>query len=432
MRHLSRLFAAVPAVTLAAVAAAGTVPGPGDGAAARIERILAEVPLVDGHNDLPENFRYRYDNHLDGVDLRAGATDVGLQSDIPRFRRGLVGGQFFSVYVSARLTGPPAVQVLMEQIDLVHRMVARYPETFGLATTADDVRRIHREGRIAALIGMEGGHSIGDSLAVLRDAYRLGARYLTLTHWSTISWADAATDEPRHDGLTAFGREVIGEMNRLGMLVDLSHVSVATMEDAMAASVAPVIFSHSSAYALCHHVRNVPDAVLERMRDDGGVVMVNFAPSFVSEEVRLYREARDEERDRLRTLYPDEDEKVNQGLDAWNEHHAAPRATLAQVADHIDHIRAVAGIDHVGIGSDFDGIGSTPEGLEDVSDFPALLAELARRGYSDEEIAKVAGLNILRVMDEAEAVARRLQRRREASDVLIDEVDGAGEQPSGS
>ncbi len=430
MRQLQRLLAAASAAALVASAVLAATPASDDAVTARIDRILTEVPLVDGHNDLPENYRYRFDNHLDLVDLRAGTAGMGMQSDIPRFRQGRVGGQFFSVYVSARLSGPPAVQVLMEQIDLVHRMVARYPDTFALATTAADVRRLHGEGRIAAIIGMEGGHSIGDSLAVLRDAYRLGARYMTLTHWSTISWADAATDDARHDGLTAFGREVIGEMNRLGMLVDLSHVSVATMEDAMAASVAPVIFSHSSAYAICHHVRNVPDAVLEKMRDDGGVVMVNFAPSFVSEEVRLYREARDRERERLRGLYPDEEEKVNEGLDAWTERNVAPRATLAQVADHIDHIREVAGIDHVGIGSDFDGIGSTPVGLEDVSDYPALLAELARRGYSDEEIAKVAGLNILRVMEQAESVAHRLQREREASDVLIREADGPGARPS--
>jgi membrane dipeptidase len=427
-----RLLSTVAALCLAASAAvaAWAADRPADDAArlARVRALLARVPLVDGHNDLAENYRSRVADHLDRIDLARSTASLRppLQTDIPRLRAGGVGGLFWSVYVSADLPGPEAVEAVLEQIDLVKRMVARYPETFALALTADDVVRIHREGRIASLIGMEGGYAVDGSLAVLRQMYALGARYMTLTHWYTIPWADSATDAPRHDGLTTFGRAVVHEMNRLGMLVDLSHVSVATMNDALDASVAPVIFSHSSAYALCRHVRNVPDDVLARVRTNGGVVMVNYYPAFVSEQVRLWSQARDAERDRLTASHPGDAGKdaVTAALDAWTAAHPAPRATLAQVADHIEHIREVAGVDHVGLGSDFDGITSTPVGLEDVSKVPDLLAELMRRGWSDEDVAKVAGLNVLRVLRRAEAVAAGLQRGERPSDARIEEVDG--------
>ncbi len=418
-------------VTAAAAAEPPSAPAPADAARlAQVHRILQDTPLVDGHNDLPENYLYRVHDHLDAIDLAAGTDTLErpLQTDIPRLRRGEVGGQFWSVYISADLPGPEAVEAVLEQIDLVKRMIARYPDTFELALTADDVERIHSAGRIASLIGMEGGTSIGDSLAVLRQMYALGARYMTLTHWKTIDWADAATDAPVHGGLTPFGRAVVREMNRLGMLVDLSHVSPATMNDVLDESDAPVIFSHSSAFALCAHVRNVPDDVLRRVKANGGVVMVTFAPSFVSEEARLAWEAADAEQQSLEKLHPGEDGKdaVEEGMAAWRAAHPAPKATLAQVADHIDHIREVAGIDHVGIGSDFDGISSTPEGLEDVSRYPALLAELLRRGYTPDEVRKVAGGNILRVMRRAAAVAGRLQGERTPNDVRIEELDRPG------
>jgi membrane dipeptidase len=392
---------------------------------ARVVRILATVPLIDGHNDLPENYRERVADHLAKIDIAqdTSALDPPLSTDIPRLRRGGVGGQFWSVFIPTTLKGPDAVVAVFEQIDLVHRMVARYPETFALATTAADVERIHAAGKIASLIGMEGGHSIDNSLGVLREAYGCGARYMTLTHWQNTDWADAATDKPAHGGLTRFGREVVREMNRMGMLVDLAHVSDATMIAAIETSEAPVIFSHSSARALCNHVRDVPDDILKRVTANGGIVMVNFAPFFVSEAVRVARAAADEESARLGALYPTDPKRVEAELKAFNASHPTPEATLAQVADHIEHIRTVAGIDHVGLGSDFDGISRTPVGLEDVSKYPALLAELLRRGWSDEDVEKVAGLNILRVMREVEVVAERLQKARPASDARIEELD---------
>ncbi len=392
---------------------------------ARVARILAATPLIDGHNDLPENYKERVNDHLDQLDIAGDTSKLAepLHTDIPRLRRGGVGGQFWSVFVPTTLEGPPAAVAVFEQIDLVHRMIARYPETFAFAATAADVERIHRSGRIACLIGMEGGYSIADSLAVLRQAYACGARYMTLTHWKSIDWADAATDAPRNGGLTRFGREVVREMNRMGMLVDLSHVSDRTMLDALETSQAPVIFSHSSARALCNHARNVPDDILRRVAANRGIVMVNFAPGFVSEAARVASEPVDAEWARLGSLYPNDPKRVAAELRGCSAQHPVPDATLAQVADHIEHIRAVAGIDHVGIGSDFDGIGRTPVGLEDVSKYPALLEELLRRGWSDNDVARVAGGNILRVMREAERVAARLQKERPASDARIEELD---------
>jgi membrane dipeptidase len=290
-------------------------------------------------------------------------------------------------------------------------MIARYPETFELALTADDVERIHRQGKIASLIGMEGGHSIGNSLAALRMTYRLGARYLTLTHTKNTDWADAAGDEPRHHGLTPFGVEIVQEMNRLGMLVDLSHVTDETMRAALKVAKAPVIFSHSSARALCNHARNVPDDVLKLTAANGGVVMVCFLPGYTVERERADMAARDIEELKLEKRYPDDAKKVEAALAEWRLAHPEPApASLADVADHIDHIRKVAGIDHVGIGADFEGFRGWPKGLEDVSKYPDLLAELLRRGYSEEDVKKVAGLNVLRALRGAERVAAQLQR----------------------
>ena len=414
----------------AAVAQEWTAPDPA--LVTRARKLLDEVPLVDGHNDLPWELRQRVENHLAQLDLRSdtSAHEKPMHTDLARLRKGGVGAQFWSVYIPADLAGPQSVRTVMEQIDVVHRLAELYPDTFEIATTAGDVERIHKAGKVASLIGMEGGHSIDNSLAVLRQLYGAGARYMTITHSRNVDWADSATDAPKHGGLTKFGEEVIREMNRLGMLVDLSHVSPDTMKETMAVSEAPVIFSHSSARALDAHPRNVPDDVLRLLPQDGGVVMVTFVPSFISEEVRAWNAQDDAEEARLKALHPDDPTKVEAGLESWREEHPAPRATLAQVADHIEHVRRVAGVDHVGIGSDFDGITSVPVGLEGVDDFPVLLAELLRRGWTDKEIHKLAGRNALRVLREAEKVSERLRRERPASDALIEELDGAA-QPSG-
>ena len=392
---------------------------------ARIDRVLREVPLIDGHNDLPYQYQERAKDHLAQIDIRQDQSKLTppLHTDIPRLRQGRLGGQFWSVYVPTTLKGADAVRAVIEQIDVVHRLDERYPDTFELARTADDVVRIHRSGKIASLIGVEGGHSIGNSLAVLRQLYALGARYMTITHSDNTDWADSATDNPTHNGLTAFGKLVIAEMNRLGMLVDLSHVAPKTMHDALDVTAAPVIFSHSSARALVDHARNVPDDVLRRLKDNDGVVMVSFVTSFSSEKVRARDAAKDSEEARLKALYRGQPDKVKAGLAQWEAANPAPRATLQDVADHIDHVVQVAGASHVGLGSDFDGITSTPEGLSSVADYPNLFAELIRRGYSDEQLKGVAGLNVLRVMRKVEAVAARLQKEKPAADARIEEVD---------
>jgi membrane dipeptidase len=415
-------------ILAAVLGASSAVSGCGGGArppetpVQRVERLLREVPLVDGHNDLGEQLKDRVGDQLERLDLASDtrALRPPMHTDIPRLRRGGVGGQFWSAFVSPRLPGPEAAVALLEQIDVIRRLAGRYPETFEMAATADDVERIHRSGRIACLIGIEGGHALANSLAALRIAHGAGARYVTLTHWNSTSWADAATDAPRHGGLSPFGVEMVREMNRLGVLVDLSHVSDATMNDVLDLTEAPVIFSHSSARAVCNHVRNVPDDVLRRVTANGGVVMVNFAPGFVSEAVRVAEAPLEAEWVRLGQLYPNDPERVGEAIAAFRRGRTIPRATLAQVADHVDHIRTVAGIDHVGLGSDFDGISETPEGLEDVSRYPELLIELANRGYSDEDLAKVAGANILRVMRGAERTAARLQRERRPSEARIE------------
>ncbi|MFQ5744740.1 MAG: dipeptidase [Acidobacteriota bacterium] len=407
----------------------GEPTSPAAGADALVQQarqILRQVPLIDGHNDVPWQYRERVHDHLDAIDL-AGDTsqlDPPMHTDIPRLRAGGLGAQFWSVYIPVELGGPGAARALFEQIDLAHRIIDRYPETFELAGTAADVERIFADRKIASMLGIEGGHSIENSLAVLRQAYARGARYMTLTHSSNNDWADSGTDDPAHDGLTAFGKEVVREMNRLGMLVDLSHTSPKTMNDALDVTEAPVIFSHSSARALTDHRRNVPDEVLRRLPENGGVVMVTFVTSFVSEKVRLHSEAEEQERERLQALHPDDPGGVDESMEIWRQENPAPSATLEDVADHIDHIREVAGIDQIGIGSDFDGITSTPVGLENVATYPFLFAELLRRGYSADEVKKIAGLNLLRVMRQTEQVAARLQAERPPSDARIEELDG--------
>jgi len=379
-----------------------------------VRKILRQSPLIDGHNDLPWQYRKR-SNDFTALDLVHGTGNLTppVATDIPRLREGGVGGQFWSVYVPATLPGPAAVQAVLEQIDVVHQMVARYPDTFELARTAADIERIHSQGKIASLIGMEGGHSIGNSLAVLRMTYALGARYMTLTHTKNTDWADAAGDKAEHHGLTPFGEDVVREMNRLGMLVDLSHVSDDTMRAALRISRAPVIFSHSSARSLCGSLRNVPDDVLGMTARNGGVVMVCFLPGFVTERARKSMAATDAEENRLRKLYPENSAPFEEAMSAWRlAHPSLHEASLTDVADHIDYIRKVAGIDHVGIGSDFDGFRGTPEGLEDVSKYPGLLVELIRRGYTEEEVKKVAGQNLLRVFRQVEQIAANMQREK--------------------
>jgi membrane dipeptidase len=373
----------------------------------RARRLLRETPIIDGHNDYPWEVRQRAQGDLSKLDMRVPQPDI--MTDLPRLKAGGVGGQFWSVYVPSPAPGTDAavsVTQALEQIDIVHRMVARYPDQLVLALTADDIERAHKQGKIASLIGMEGGHSINSSLAVLRMMYRLGARYMTLTHSLNTPWADSATDDPKLDGLSPFGEQVVQEMNRLGMLVDLSHVSPATMSDALKISTAPVIFSHSSARALTDVPRNVPDEILRDLPRNGGIIMVTFVPGFVSPEVAEWNKRETAERTRLSGTIGADQDAINKALDVWRKANPAPRASLIQVADHIDHIKKIAGIDHIGLGSDFDGITSVPVGLEDVSTFPMLIAELLRRGYTDDDVRKIASRNILRVMRAAEARGR--------------------------
>jgi membrane dipeptidase len=349
----------------------------------RAKRLLRDTPVFDGHNDYPWQIRELAKGDLSQFPLTAAQPK--LHTDFARLARGGVGAQFWSVYVPSTMQGQTAVTATLEQIDVVHRMIAAWPTRLELALTGADVERIQKTGKIASLIGMEGGHSIDSSLGTLRMMYRLGARYMTLTHNHHTPWADSASEAPVHNGLTPFGEEVIREMNRLGMLVDLSHVSADTMADVLRVSTAPVFFSHSNAKAIANVPRNVPDDILKQLKTNGGVIMVTFVPGFTSQEVADFN------------ALPADQRTGRQ----------APRASIIQVADHIDHIKNVAGIDHIGIGGDFDGITQVVMGLEDVSTYPDLLAELLRRGYSDEDIRKIAGKNILRVLKAAETVARR-------------------------
>ena len=388
----------------------------------RAKALHAKVPLIDGHNDLPWQIRRHANRDVWAIDINEPQPD--FHTDIPRLREGMLGAQFWSVYVPASMQGKEATRATMEEIDIVYEMIARYPDTFQLATTADEVETAFASGKIASMMGIEGGHSIDSSLGALRMFHKLGVGYMTLTHSRNIPWADSATDTVAVDGLTEFGNEVVREMNRLGMLVDLSHVSPATMHDALDVTEAPVIFSHSSSFAVCNHVRNVPDDVLVRLAENNGVIMVTFVPGYISEETRLHGVKRNEERERLASMPGSTDESVAGGIAAWNEANPTPPATLAQVADHIDHVRQVIGIDYIGIGGDYDGISSLPVGLEDVSTYPMLTAELVRRGYSDDDILKILGRNVLRVMRDAEAVAARLQQERHASGARIEVLDG--------
>jgi membrane dipeptidase len=368
--------------------------------------LLRRFPLVDGHNDLPWALRERSPGDLAGVDL-AGPVP-GTHTDLPRLAAGGVGAQFWSVFVPASLAGDSAVTAVLEQIDLARRMIARYPQALGFALTAGDVERIFASGRVASLLGAEGGHAIAGSLGVLRMLYALGVRYLTLTHNSNVGWADSATDEPQAGGLTEFGREVVREMQRIGMLVDLSHVSVSTMNDALDLAQAPVIFSHSSARAVCDNPRNVPDDVLARLPGNGGVCMVTFVPGFVSQDCADWLAGLKAEAAR-RGLDPKDFAQLYSIKAEWEAAHPPPQATLAQVADHVEHVRGVAGVEHVGIGGDFDGTPDVTVGLEDVSTYPALLAELLARGWSESDCAALAGGNLLRVLREAESLAGRAQ-----------------------
>jgi membrane dipeptidase len=368
-------------------------------------RIHRGAILVDGHNDLPWHLGRKSGRNLGPMDIRQPQKD--LHTDIPRLRKGGVGAQFWSAYVSAEDTMKKgtAVRETLEQIDVIHRMVRDYPDTFAMASTADDIERIHRDGKIASMIGVEGGHSIDNSLGVLRCYYLLGVRYMTLTHSLTLDWADSATDEPKHHGLTPFGEQVVLEMNRLGMLVDISHVSADTMRHVLRVTKAPVIASHSSAYALAQHPRNVPDDVLQLVAKNGGVVMVNFFPGFIMPEgARAMKELFQIGRE-LKAKYPKEDE-FRIAFDQWRKEHPFPSGSVHNVVDHIEHIIKTAGIDHVGLGSDFDGIMSVPKQLEDVSCYPNITQELLNRGYKEEQIHKVLGGNLLRVMRQTEQVAK--------------------------
>ena len=415
MRIISPIILAA-AVLLAAPASAQPID---PRVKARIDRILKATPLIDGHNDLPEQLVEHYGSRVDRLASDTATwTPQALMTDMKRLRDGRVGGQFWSVYIDGTVTGDEAIRQTIEQIDIVDRLVATYPRDLERALTADDLVRIHKAGRIGSLIGIEGGRQIGGSLPALRQFYRLGARYMTLTHNQTTEWADSATDEARWQGLSPFGLTVVAEMNRLGMLIDLSHVSPDTMRDAIAASRAPVIYSHSSAGGINGHPRNVPDDVLRLLPANGGVVMVNWVPGFLSPDVWRWDGLRAGEEARLKTIHRASKAAVTEGVNAWQTANPRPAVTVTQVADHIDHVAKVAGHDNVGIGADLDGIPYTPTGLEGVETYPILVAELIRRGWSDANLAKLAGGNVLRALRRAEAVAASLKDQPPALDKL--------------
>ena len=417
----------VAAALPAALAAAHPAAAQDDALLERARRIHAGAPLVDGHNDLPWEIREKAQGDLTVMDP-TGALPA-QHTDYPRLKAGGVGGVFWAAYVPVDRIGNGAAAFALAQIGLIKRMTDASPE-LEFARTADDIVRIHRSGRVASLIGIEGGHAIENSLDVLRQFHELGVRYMTLTHANTIDWADAATDSARHGGLTRFGEEVVREMNRMGMLVDLSHVSADAMKDAINASAAPVIFSHSSARALADHPRNVPDDVLAMLRQNGGVVMINFYSGFVEPAAAQQMRGMFDVQRRFREQFPDDPRAAQRAYDEWRRANPVPRGTTATLADHIDHVVRVAGIDHVGLGSDYDGVTSLPEGMEDVSRFPYLTAELLRRGYSDDDVRKVLGGNLIRAMRQAEQVAARLQRERGPSQAMIDVMDGHLVRPS--
>ncbi|GAA3145877.1 dipeptidase [Streptomyces rameus] len=384
--------------------------------------LLREFPVVDGHNDLPWALRKQTGYDLDALDI-AGDQHEHLHTDLPRLREGGVGAQYWSVYVPSEQ--PEPVAATLEQIDCVRQLLARYPAQLAPALTAADMEAARRDGRIASLMGAEGGHSIANSLGTLRGLHALGVRYMTLTHNSNVDWADSATDEPAAGGLTAFGREVVREMNRLGMLVDLSHVAATTMRDALDAAAAPVIFSHSSARAVCDHPRNIPDDVLERLPANGGVAMVTFVPKFVLQAAVEWTAAADENMRAHGLHHLDTSPEAMRIHRAFEERVPRPVATVSTVADHLDHMREVAGIDHLGIGGDYDGTAFTPDGLNDVSGYPNLLAELLGRGWSEADLAKLTWQNAVRVLGAAEDVARDLTATRGPSLATIESLDGA-------
>jgi len=391
----------------------------------RAKAIIKAAPIIDGHNDLAWEIRTSktapFD--VDAYDLRQ--TTPG-HTDFARLAAGGIGGQFWSIYVPGEVKDSGYAKIQLEEFDIARRFIAKYPDKFTLALTAADIEAANKAGRIASLLGMEGGHAIENSLGALRMYYDLGARYMTLTHNVTLDWADAALDKPVHSGLTAFGREVVLEMNRLGMMVDLSHVSPGVMSDALDVTQSPVIFSHSSARALVDFPRNIPDSILARMPKNGGVVMVTFVPAFVSTEVMQWEKKAGDWKPV--GVAETDTAAVKAQREEWLKANPSPKATLSQVADHIDHVKKVAGADHVGIGSDFDGIDTTPTGLEDVSTFPALFAELIRRGWSDEDLKKLARYNVLRVLKANEQVAAQLQKTKRPSVQTIQQLDGAAAQ----
>jgi membrane dipeptidase len=376
---------------------------------ARAKRILSQTPLIDGHNDLP--WRIREDSVARGnVDIYDLRKHTPGHTDLDRLKKGMVGAQFWSVYTPGEYRDSGYARVQLEQIDIARRFIAKYPDRLALALSAEDIRRDFKQGKIGSLLGLEGGHAIENSLGALRAYYDLGVRYMTLTHNVTLDWADAALDSAKHKGLTPFGDSVVREMNRLGMLVDLAHVSPGTMSAALNVSQAPVIFSHSGARALVDVPRNVPDSILRRVTANGGIVMVPFVTGFVSPAVLLYDQSTRPVMKDLQAKYGNDTAAITREIKRWRAAHIEPRATLSQVADQIEYVRKVAGVDHVGIGSDFDGITEVVQGLEDVSKFPDLFAELARRGWSDSDLRKLAGENLLRVFAQAEAVSKRMQR----------------------
>jgi membrane dipeptidase len=389
----------------------------------RIDRILKATPLIDGHNDLPWEVRDNHGNSVAGLANGTDKLDPPLMTDMARLHEGRVGAQFWSVYIPSEVTGDAAIRETLEQIDVVKRLVGAYPGDLALALTADDIVRIHKSGRVASLIGVEGGHQIGGSLAALRQFYDLGARYMTLTHFKNNEFADSATDDPKYHGINDFGRAVIHEMNRIGMLVDLAHVSPETMRAALQVTRAPVLFTHSDARALADHPRNVPDDVLKLLPANGGVVMVNFYLGHLSPEFIQWSADKSAEDARLKSLYTGQPERRDAGMKAWLAAHPEPRAGVGLIADHIEHVAKVAGYDHVGIGGDLDGIGydEAPAGMNSVAGYPLLFAELIRRGWSDANLAKLAGGNVLRVMRRAEAVAASMKDEPPAMATLAPE-----------
>ncbi len=376
---------------------------------ARVDRILRRTPLIDGHNDVPWAIRGDHGNDLANVDLNSDTRRLTppMHTDIPRLRQGRLGAQFWSVYVPATLKGADSTRAVWEQIDLTRRMVARYPRAFELADSADDIVRIHRAGRIASMFGIEGGEAINNNLALLREFRAAGVLYMTLTHSTTIDWVDSATDAPKHGGLTPFGEDVVREMNRIGMLVDLSHVSAEAMNDALNAATAPVIFSHSSAFGVTSHPRNVPDDVLRRLPENGGVAMVTFVPPFISAEFWQWNARRSGEEARLKGLNPADLAAVTAALAEWTRANPPPRVDASDIADHIEHVARIAGRDHVGLGGDFDGVNFLPVDVDGVEDYPVIFVELMRRGWTDADLAKLAGGNLLRALRQAERVAAR-------------------------